>query len=569
VKVDSLELEDILGADNVTIDDETCRIYSEDAANLPELASQIIRNRFDMVAQPVTVESILRLLEFTRKHRIPLVPRGNGTSGWGGSIPSKGGICLSLTQMSRVIHMDDYGCTVTVEAGMTWRELLMFLERLGMTLPVYPSSATAATIGGFVASGGLGIGSSKHGDIREQVVGLEAVLANGMLVRVGDLPLGPHPDPLEEEALAGTKWLAWFVGETRLNPKEVLTGTYGTLGIITKVTLRTVPRLQLLPFACSFDSMEDLVEATQQIVETAIPYHLRYLDSNHTSKLASLIGSPLEWNKFVLAGALHGTIYDNEDAMEAVVKIVDKNNGAMLGDKRANFYWSERLFPLRFKRQGPSLVPAEVLVPVKSLSRLHEDTLRELGKSKIAVEGTVGADGNASYLVWILDDERKKIRYMVGWHRSFDIASLAPKHGGATYAVALWNAHHAADFYGAQKFKHLAELKKKVDPNNLLNPLKVFGGRAQVAWQSQAFGFIAGFMIALVIGSVGPGLVGLNWLQDLLASTPHPMIPIQFIWLVSLLGGALGLLVIKLMTLNQALSIGIPLLRFMDRLIRK
>ncbi len=568
MKIDSLELEDILGADNVTLDDETCRIYSEDAANLPLLASQIIQNRFDVVAQPMTVESIRGLLDYAHKHRIPLVPRGNGTSGWGGSIPSKGGICLNLTQMSRVIHMDDYGCTVTVEAGMTWRELLMFLERLGMTLPVYPSSATAATVGGFVASGGLGIGSSKHGDVREQVVGLEAVLANGMLVRVGDLQLGPHPDQLEEEAKAGTKWLAWFLNESKLNLKEVLTGTYGTLGIITKVTLRTVPRLQLLPFACSFDNMCDLVEATQHILEAALPYHLRYLDNNHTSKLAALIGSPLEWNKFVLAGALHGTIYDNEDAMETIVRIVSENMGRMLDENRANFYWSERLFPLRFKRQGPSLVPAEVLVPVENLARLHEDTLHALGRSKIAVEGTIGADREASYLVWILDDERKKLRYTIGWHRSFDIASLAPKHGGSAYAIALWNAHHASDFYGAAKFKHLVELKKKVDPKNLLNPLKVFGGRAQAAWQSQAFGFIVGFFLALLIGSIGPSLIGLDWLQVLLASTPHPLIPIQFIWLLSIFGGALGLLVIKLMTVNQALSIGIPLLRFMDRLIR-
>lgn len=569
MKVDSLELEDILGADNVTFDEETCRIYSEDAANLPMLASQIIHNRFDIVAQPVTVESIQRLLEYIRNHRIPLVPRGNGTSGWGGSIPTKGGICLSLTQMSRVIHMDDYGCTVTVEAGMTWRELLMFLERMGMTLPVYPSSATAATIGGFVASGGLGIGSSKNGDVRDQVVGLEAVLANGMLVRVGDLQLGPHPDPLEEEAHAGTKWLEWFLDESKLNLKAVLTGTYGTLGIITKVTLRTVPRLQLLPFACSFDNMNDLVEATQHILETALPYHLRYLDSNHTSKLAALIGSPLEWDKFILAGALHGTIYDNEDAMDAIVRIVDDNNGTMLDENRADFYWAERFFPLRFKRQGPSLVPAEVLVPVESLARLHEDTLASLGSSKIAVEGTVGANGEASYLVWILDDERKRLRYTIGWHRSFDIASLAPKHDGSAYAIALWNAHHATDFYGDAKFRHLVELKKKVDPKNLLNPLKVFGGRAKVAWQSQVFGFIAGFLIALIIGSVGPGLIGLDWLQALLTSTPHPLIPIQFTWILSLFGGALGLLVIRLMTVNQALSIGIPLLRFMDRLIRK
>ncbi|MFW9800944.1 MAG: FAD-binding oxidoreductase [Candidatus Thorarchaeota archaeon] len=568
MSVKELELEDIVGADNVTLDEETCRIYSEDAGNLPGLASQIIRNRFDIIAQPVTVESIQALLRYAKRYRLTVVPRGNGTSGWGGSIPSKGGICLSLTQMIKVIHLDDFGRTVTVESGITWRELLMFLERLGMTLPVYPSSATAATIGGFVASGGIGIGSSKHGSIVEQVVGLEAVLANGKLVRVGELALGSTPDPLEKQALEGTDWLKRIAGESALDLKEVLTETYGTIGIITKVTLRTVPMLQLLPFACSFDNMEDLTESVKQVLEEAEPYHLRYLDSNHTSKLSALIGSPLEWDKYILAGALHGTIYDNEEGMDAVSKIVEDNHGTMLAERRANFYWSERLFPLRFKRQGPSLVPAEVMVPIDNLPQLHEDTLGKLGGSKFAVEGTIGSDGFSSYLVWILDDERKRLRYTIGWHRSFDIAGLAPKHGGHAYAVALWNTRHAIEYYGEERYKQLVSLKKQLDPDNSLNPMKVFGGRAHVAWQSQAFGFLTGFLVALLAGSLGPGILGLAWLQDIVSSVPFTFLPLQLLWFISLAGGALGLLVMRMMTLAQALAIGIPLLRFADRVLR-
>jgi FAD/FMN-containing dehydrogenase len=562
------ELEDIVGADNVTADVETCRIYSEDAANLPTLASQIIDNEFEIVAQPVTVKSLQQLMRYASENNLPIVPRGNGTSGWGGAIPVKRGLCVSLTQMNKMVHLDDYACTVTVEAGITWRELLMILERMGTTLPIYPSSATAATVGGFVASGGFGIGSAKHGEIGDQVVGLEAVLANGKIVRVGDLVLGPQPDDLEEEAAEGTAWLSEVAGDSiRLN--EVLSGTYGTMGIITKVTLRTVPKLQLRPFACSFDTMEDLAKAAQLMVDGALPYHLRYLDSNHTSKLASLIGFPAEWNKFLLSGALHGTIYDNDDGMEAIERFVSEHNGTMLSEKRADFYWDERLYPLRFKRQGPSLVPAEVTTPVDNLPELHQDTLNRLGSSKFAVEGTIGADGVASYLVWILDDERKKLRYTIGWHRSFDIAALAKKHEGHPYAVALWNTKHAKEFYGEEKIAKLRQLKKKIDPNSMMNPLKVFGGRAQAAWHSQLFGFALGFSLAFVMLFFGPGIFGLDWAVGLVFSVPFPLIQLQLIWMLSILGGTLGLLVIKLMTLNQALAVGIPLLRILDKILNR
>ncbi|MFW9882786.1 MAG: FAD-binding oxidoreductase [Candidatus Thorarchaeota archaeon] len=562
------ELEDIVGADNITADEETCRIYSEDAANLPALASQIIDNQFDVVAQPITVESLQNLMRYAKENDMPIVPRGNGTSGWGGAIPVRKGLCVSLTQMNQIVHLDDYACTVTVEAGITWRELLMILERMGTTLPIYPSSATAATVGGFVASGGLGIGSAKHGEIGDQVVGIEAVLANGKLVRVGNLILGPHIDNQKEEANEGTEWLKGkLASNLRLN--EVLSGTYGTFGIITKVTLRTVPKLQLRPFACSFESMEALSAATQLMIDSAVPYHLRYLDSNHTSKLTALIGFPMEWNKFILSGALHGTIFDNDEGMEAIEKFVEENSGSMLNEKRAEFYWDERLYPLRFKRQGPSLVPAEVTTSVDNLPGLHRDTLSRLGSSKFAVEGTIGADGAASYLVWILDDERKKLRYTIGWHKSFDIAALARRHEGRPYAVALWNTRHAKEFYGEEKMESLKLLKKEVDPKGMLNPLKVFGGRARAAWHSQIFGFVLGFALTFGLISYGPGLLGLTWVIDVLSSYPVSFLAIQLIWMLSLLGGVAGLLVIKMMTLNQALAMGIPLLRFLDKLLNR
>ncbi|MFW9806099.1 MAG: FAD-binding oxidoreductase [Candidatus Thorarchaeota archaeon] len=270
MKFDEMRIGDIIGADNVSTTPETCMIYSKDVTSLPDIAYQIVSPKFDVVTQPVDAQSLQNLVWFAADNGIPLVPRGNGTSGWGGAIPTKGGICISLSGMSNILYFNEFEQAITVESGITWRNLLTFLERLGFTLPVYPSSATAATVGGFVASGGLGIGSTRHGDILKQVLGIEAILPNGKIVRFGKLLLNPETDTIREKAEKGNAWLEQELADAGLGTPEqetkLITGTYGTLGIITKVTLKTIPNLQLIPFAISFDSMADLVKAAQKII---------------------------------------------------------------------------------------------------------------------------------------------------------------------------------------------------------------------------------------------------------------------------------------------------------------
>jgi len=566
-----MRIGDIVGADNVSTTHETCMIYSKDVTSLPDIAYQIVSPKFDVVTQPVDVLSLQNLVWYARDNKIPLVPRGNGTSGWGGSIPTRGGICVSLSKMSAILYFNEFEQAVTVETGITWRDLLSFLERLGFTLPVYPSSATAATVGGFIASGGLGIGSTRHGDILKQVLGIEAILPNGKIVRLGKVLLDPNSDYIQEKVEKGNEWLCQELSDAGFGTPEqetkLITGTYGTLGIITKVTLKTIPNLQLVPFACTFDSMRDLVNAATRIISDVQPYFLRFLADNYTSKLRALDGIELESGKYVLTGALLDTIYQNEDNVEIIQAYTTEANGIRLDDNRAWFYWNERLYPLRIKRHGPSLVPAEMLAPLKMLPDILEETKAELRKSKVAIEGTLSNDGNTSFMVWILDDERKSLSFTVGWQRSFRIAALAERFGGLPYAVGLWNSRHGEKYYGSQSFQKLKIMKKRFDPENLMNPMKVFGGRVTAGRESMTIGFLVGFSIVLSASWIGPRLFGWSWLIQLLNSNILVLIPIPISLVISLLGGIAGILVIRLMTLNQALSIGIPILRVLSKIL--
>ena len=573
MKFDEMRVGDIIGADNVSTTHETCMIYSKDVTSLPDIAYQIVSPKFDIVTQPVDVQSLQNLVWYAVDNEIPLVPRGNGTSGWGGAIPTKGGICISLSGMSNILYFNEFEQAVTVESGITWRNLLIFLERLGFTIPVYPSSATAATVGGFVASGGLGIGSTRHGDILKQVLGIEAILPNGKIVRLGKLLLDPQTDLNREKAEKGNAWLEKELAAAGLGTPEqetkLITGTYGTLGIITKVTLKTIPNLQLIPFAISFDSMENLVKVSEKIIREAQPYYLRFLTDNYTSKLRALATKELEQGKYILTGALLDTIYQNEENIEKIQNISKEEDGLQLDDKRAWFYWEERLYPLRIKRYGPSLVPAEMLAPLKMLPEILEKTKYELEKSKVAIEGTLSNDGSSSFMVWILDDERKSISFTIGWQRSFRIAALAERFGGLPYAVGLWNGRHAKKFYGDKNFNDLKVMKKRLDPKNLMNPVKVFGGRVTAGRTSMAFGFLIGFFIFSIAGLIGPGLIGWDWLSQLLRSTVIELNPIPLLLWLSIASGFIGVIIIRLMSLNLALSIGIPILRILSKISRR
>ncbi|TET10406.1 MAG: FAD-binding oxidoreductase [Candidatus Thorarchaeota archaeon] len=573
MKIDDIRIGDIVGADNVSIKPETCMVYSKDVTSLPDLAFQIISKSFDVVTQPVDVLSLQNLIWYAVDNKIPLVPRGNGTSGWGGAIPTRAGICVDLSEMNKILYFNEQESAVTVEPGLTWRDLLSFLERLGFTLPVYPSSATAATVGGFVASGGLGIGSARNGDILKQVIGIEAVLPNGKIVRLGRVLLNPQEDDLQEKTKEGNQWLNQVLSEVGLGTPEqeskLITGTYGTLGIITKVTLKTLPNLQLVPFACSFNNMEDLVNVASKILSDIQPYFLRFLADNYTSKLWALKENELEFGKYILTGSLLDTIYQNEDNIEIIKTLAREGRGIVLEDNRAWYYWSERLYPLRIKRHGPSLVPAEMLAQVDMLTQILKKTKNELKKSRVAIEGTFNNDGKSSFMVWILDDERKKISYTIGWYRSFQIASLAERFGGLPYAVGLWNGRHAEKYYGSESYHILKRMKKKLDPQNLMNPVKVFGGRVTAGRASMLTGFTAGFAIVLFALTLGLNLLGLTSVIQFMNSSFLPLLAIPNFILLSVLGGVMGTVLIKLMTLNQALAVGIPMLRLLSKILRK
>ncbi len=172
------ELAAIVGSDNISTKKHEIEGYSCDEMPLAKpYAPQVI-------VKPTDAHSIARLLDFANRKRIPVTPRGAGTGLSGGCIPIYGGILLSLERMNRIVEIDRDNFVAVVEPGVTLADLHSEVEKQGLYYPLYPGEMTA-TIGGNVATNAGGMNAVKYGVTRHHILGLEAVLPNGEIIKTG------------------------------------------------------------------------------------------------------------------------------------------------------------------------------------------------------------------------------------------------------------------------------------------------------------------------------------------------------------------------------------------------
>ncbi|MCK5415203.1 MAG: FAD-binding oxidoreductase, partial [Thermoplasmata archaeon] len=169
----------------MTTDDLERQLYSQEIANLPPEVVFVFNVLPDIVVRPSCTEDVVGVVNIARERKIPITPRGAGTLGLGGSLPSRGGILLDLSTMNDIVEVDPETMSATVEAGVTWEELRNAARAKGLRVGAYPSSALSATVGGWLGGGGVGIGSYKYGGAADQVRWLEVVLPDGRVVESG------------------------------------------------------------------------------------------------------------------------------------------------------------------------------------------------------------------------------------------------------------------------------------------------------------------------------------------------------------------------------------------------
>jgi len=447
-----------------------CRVYGHDVGSMPPLVKPLIgKAQAAAVVQPKEEEEIVRLVRWAREQRVPLVPRGKATSGYGGVIPVKGGILVDFWRMRDILAVDPEGGTVTVQPGIVWEELETELHKQGMALRLYPSSAPSSTVGGWLAQGGFGYGSFEYGAFRENVVSARVAQPDGTVCEFSGREI------------------------------DLVADAGGITGIITQITFKVRRLGEDVVVGARFTEARWLAAALRELVQERVPLWsvsfgnptMAILKNHLPPKLEH--GHPVDEHRPEIPAVFCAMfVYPSsrsEEVAQALERIIAKHGGERCPEGVPEHEWEERFRVMAIKRIGPSFIPAEVVVPLSELEKLLEDWDRSI-KQPIAIEGMVAGGGTpqVTLLGFILHDERT-VAFNFAFGLALSAIVQARRHGGRAYSSGLYFAHEAANILGRERVHALRAYKREKDPADIMNPGKILGNGLLGAFMRTAGAF--------------------------------------------------------------------------------
>lgn len=410
-------------------------VYGHDMGALPDAIGRFIDNVPSLVVQPVTEDEVIALVNGARTSKTPIVPRGGATAGFGGAVPAKSGIVVDFVRMAAVTAIDAESMSVTVEPGVVFADLEKQLRDQGLRLPLYPTSALSATVGGWVAQGGAGIGSRAQGDLLDNLISVRIVLGSGEVRELTN-------------------------GELRL-----CYAMEGITGIITSVTLEILPAIEITPMLCAFSS----AEAAQRFVDSTADlevWHLNVQPPHFVALKNRATGEhlPEEWLVFAAFAESADTATGLEERAVAAA-------GRVLTTHDAEHEWGERFYPLRGKKFGPSIVATDVVIPADKLTEFAKKISNKFG-DELIYEATAVGTKEYAIIGFMLADERK-LSFTVLFSNSLAVNEIAKKVGGRAFASGMYLTPESEAIFGKELLEQVVAFKRETDPAGILNPGKV------------------------------------------------------------------------------------------------
>jgi Fe-S oxidoreductase/FAD/FMN-containing dehydrogenase len=442
----------------VTFEQLERKMYSHDIAAMPKLIKPLIGSTIpDAVVQPENEAQLIELMQWANTNGIPLTPRGKASSGYGGVVPVKKGIVVDFYWMKDVLEIDSEAMTATVETGITWEQLDKELKKRDLALRLYPTSYPSSSVGGWLAQGGAGIGSYEYGWFADNVVSARVVLPSGEVREI--------------------------VGEEL----ELISEAEGITGIISQVTVRLRPLEveDVISLACpdahDLQMLIDAIIAAELPIWSMIYINPRMAELKNRAPLMEHLGHPIEERVLLPAAyviTLTFRLADREMILAELEKLIKPCQAEILSDRIAHHEWEHRFKLMVVKRLGPSLVPAEVVIPLSKLGDVMTEIERKVDQP-IVKEGVIireGANGEPEVVILgFIPADQRKFNYNFVFGLVLTIIKIAEKHGGRAYATGLYFSSKADEILGSDRVQRLKAFKQQVDPKGILNPQKVIG----------------------------------------------------------------------------------------------
>ena len=434
------------------------KLYAHDIAAMPALFKPLIGNPTpDGVVQPESESELVELVEFARQNGIPLIPRGKATSGYGGAVPLKQGLVVDFYRMKKIIGIDPQNQTATVEAGVVWEKLDQELAKHSLTLCLYPTSYPSSTVGGWLAQGGAGIGSYECGWFRDNVLSARVVMPNGQVKEFNGQDL------------------------------ELISEAEGITGFISRVTLKVQPLEDLEVISIGCPHSQDLQRLIESMIAARLPIwslmfiNPRMAELKNRAPLMEHNGHPIE-ERLLLPAAYIMTLTFRKKDRDAIrgklAEIIKLCEAEILSERIADHEWKNRFKLMVVKRLGPSLVPAEVVVPLDHLGTVMTQIERQIDQPLVK-EGLVIPKGNGGtpevVILGFIPSDQRKLSYNFVFGLVLTLMKIAEKNGGRAYSTGMYFTRKAAQVLGADRLQRMKGFKNQVDPKGFMNPGKVIG----------------------------------------------------------------------------------------------
>ena len=455
-KIDKLK--DIVDMSDVLTDNAELYCYAEDSTS-----THSVRTLPDAVVFVKKAEDVQNILRYANSNKIPVISRGAGTNMVGACTCPKGGIVLNFSRMNKILDFNPIDMTMTVQPGVILDDIKRLADSEGLFYPPDPSNYKVSTIGGSIAQSSGGASGFKYGTTKDYILGLTVVLADGTLMKLG----------------SGT--IKDAVGY-HLN--QLIIGSEGTLAVVVEAKIKLIPKPQSRRSVLGyFDSLENAACGVNNIIKKKIfPAAIDFMDNNSIRTVEEFYPCGLKIDKEAMLlididGCEASMLYQQKCVQDALEQAGASDiQIAVSAEEIENIWTARRASFSATAKLAPDVLSDDIIVPRSSISKMVcacKDICNKYSL-KVCMVGHLG-DGNIHPQIALnLEDDSEFKRYI---QAKSEIYNLAISLGGtisAEHGVGVEKISYINNIVDNSAIEYMKKVKSIFDPNNILNPGKVF-----------------------------------------------------------------------------------------------